>query len=412
MARTELGRTLDELGFATWYLSEAVRPPDDTEGEVRVDVLENVEELALLIPAAGIPAGLSGRIRAFAQLAGELADRQEPPSVQEVRSVGAALVALGGEALQLEASVAEPIRSARNDAVDLVTATAERTWGIRTQSDRRLRLRLVDALDALDAETRRFLATRGVLDDLSVPDAIGPETVERRSDLVTDLDHGSPLDAVEPKIPTALLVACALAMLLGAVIGLPAGAALWRRNRVRTDELVERAHRDPLTGLWNRAVLDETVTAIAERAEAGFGIVCLDLDGFKEINDRVGHHAGDEVLRACATRLIDVVRGADRIIRLGGDEFVAVLAEAVGIEEVSAVAQRIINSLSVPVEVDGELVTVGVSCGVVHRLGPRVDVGAVLRSADAALYAAKAAGRGRVVSDQGIRPEVRAEPAG
>lgn len=412
LARAELGRTLDELAFATWYLSDAVRPPDDAEGEVRADVAENFDELDLLVPAADIPADLSSRIGASAQTAGDLAEDPKQAPMAEIRSAGAELMALAGEVLGLEPSVAKPIRSARSAAVDLVTATAGRTWGIETQSDRQLRLRLEERIDALDAETRRYLTARGVLDDLSVADAVGPEAVELRSDLVTDLDHGSPLDAAEPEIPTALLLVCGLAMLLGAVAGVPAGASLWRRHRVRTDELRERAHRDALTGLWNRAVLDDTVRSIAERAEGGFGIVYLDLDGFKEINDRVGHHAGDEVLRACAARLIDVVRGADRIIRLGGDEFVAVLAQAVGVEEVSAVAQRIIAALSVPVEVDGELVAVGVSCGVVHRLGPTVDVGAVLRSADAALYAAKAAGRGRVVSDQEIRQAARAELAG
>jgi diguanylate cyclase (GGDEF)-like protein/PAS domain S-box-containing protein len=159
--------------------------------------------------------------------------------------------------------------------------------------------------------------------------------------------------------------------------------------------LQQEALTDHLTGLGNRRALVEGVPSrFAGRALA---LLYVDLDDFKAVNDSAGHAAGDELLRQVAGRLRTCVRDDDLVVRLGGDEFAAVLVDEV--DEVSAVqaAERVLQALAQPVRLDdGELVP-SASIGVALSPAGQPDrVAALLRSADAALYAAKASGRGRV----------------
>ena len=153
-------------------------------------------------------------------------------------------------------------------------------------------------------------------------------------------------------------------------------------------ELTERAIRDPLTGLANRALLEERLrAALARDARSGesTGVLFLDLDGFKEINDRHGHAVGDRVLRAVAERLTAAVRPSDTVARLGGDEFV-ILVEGAGRATLDALARRLRDAVEAPLRVKRLALTVGVSIGAALAERGECDPQTLLSDADARMY--------------------------
>lgn len=163
-------------------------------------------------------------------------------------------------------------------------------------------------------------------------------------------------------------------------------------------ELARIAHHDSLTGLPNRVLLADRLTqalAQARRKRARLGLLFLDLDGFKPINDTLGHDAGDEALRQVAQRLGGIVRQADTLARIGGDEFVLLICDLDEGAEGAActVAVKCINALMSPFPVHGESCVLGVSIGVVLSHGDDTPE-ALLLAADRAMYQAKDAGRG------------------
>jgi diguanylate cyclase (GGDEF)-like protein len=159
----------------------------------------------------------------------------------------------------------------------------------------------------------------------------------------------------------------------------------------------ELATHDYLTGLPNRVKLYERVDlALSRYKRSGqtVALLFLDLDRFKPINDELGHHVGDAVLVTLADRMHVAVRDTDTTARIGGDEF-AVLVE--GYESVSLlerVAERLITAISEPITVEDTTVSVGVSIGIVAAGESTTDADSLLSRADAAMYEAKAAGRG------------------
>ncbi|MGY1813691.1 putative bifunctional diguanylate cyclase/phosphodiesterase [Blastococcus sp. SYSU D00820] len=171
--------------------------------------------------------------------------------------------------------------------------------------------------------------------------------------------------------------------------------------------LAHQAFHDVLTGLANRALFADRVDQALRRGARGSGtaaVVFIDLDGFKAVNDTLGHAAGDALLREVAARLTSAVRADDTVARLGGDEF-AVLVEqsGEGSEEAEATAARVLEVLARPIALDRQAVTVSGSVGIaVGRPGATAD--SLVGDADIAMYAAKMAGRGRaVVFDPGMR---------
>ena len=163
------------------------------------------------------------------------------------------------------------------------------------------------------------------------------------------------------------------------------------------DELRWRATHDPLTGLANRVLAVQGLAeALGRGTPAHVGVLFCDLDEFKAVNDRLGHEAGDELLQQVAARFLRCVRPGDILARLGGDEFVFVLDGVGHLAEVAALGDQVQRSLDLPCLLRGEHVSVSVSVGGVLGLRGRASPGAMLRDADAAMYAAKAAGRGRV----------------
>lgn len=170
-------------------------------------------------------------------------------------------------------------------------------------------------------------------------------------------------------------------------------------------ELVFRAQHDALTGLINRETFEDRLLHRMEEAEQteeyGYAVLFIDLDDLKEVNDRLGHSAGDELLVQTGERLEELLRGGDSVARIGGDEF-AVLLEYVGeSEEVVVVAERLQTGLAVPVAIEEEVLYPSASIGVALG-GPEYGApGEILREADSAMYEAKdRGGAGIALSDE------------
>ncbi|HJV53240.1 MAG TPA: EAL domain-containing protein [Noviherbaspirillum sp.] len=170
------------------------------------------------------------------------------------------------------------------------------------------------------------------------------------------------------------------------------------------ERLRHMATHDVLTGLPNRTLLSDRIRmAIAQsrRTGVGFTLLALDLDGFKKVNDALGHPFGDALLSVAAARLRDTLRDVDTLARVGGDEFVAVLPEAVSDAEIQTTARRMISVMQMPFEIQGHTLYIGTSIGA--AVFPRHGDGAVklLAHADTAMYRAKEIGKGRcVIYDQ------------
>jgi diguanylate cyclase (GGDEF)-like protein/PAS domain S-box-containing protein len=156
------------------------------------------------------------------------------------------------------------------------------------------------------------------------------------------------------------------------------------------------ARHDALTGLPNRVLFVEKIEeAIANVGREGsFAVLSLDLDRFKQVNDTLGHHVGDELLRLAATRLQHTASENDTVARLGGDEFAIVQRRADRPETAANLAHRIVEALSVPYDVVGHRITIGASVGISLAQGDGLTPDKLLKSADVALYRAKADGRG------------------
>jgi two-component system cell cycle response regulator len=156
------------------------------------------------------------------------------------------------------------------------------------------------------------------------------------------------------------------------------------------------ALKDPLTGLANRRLLPERVwmaIAHARRNKSAMAVIYLDLDGFKDINDTLGHAAGDQLLKMVADRLVAAVREEDTVARLGGDEFMIALWHVIGTDDTLKVAAKLINTVSRPYDIDGHVVTITISAGASIYPAHGEDVDSLMKSADFALYAAKRAGK-------------------
>ena len=165
-------------------------------------------------------------------------------------------------------------------------------------------------------------------------------------------------------------------------------------HRRSSEELFHRAVHDPLTGLANRVLLVDRLTqalARADRRARDVGVLYVDLDGFKTVNDTWRHAVGDEVLRIVADRLAQVVRPEDTVARFGGDEFVVLCEELAGSDDALQVAQRILDAVDRPIRHRAGTCRLGASVGVVLADG-HSSAEALIERADRAMYVAKARG--------------------
>jgi diguanylate cyclase (GGDEF)-like protein len=166
------------------------------------------------------------------------------------------------------------------------------------------------------------------------------------------------------------------------------------------ERLRHMATHDELTGLPNRALLSDRLRmamAQSRRTGIGFTVLALDLDGFKKVNDALGHPIGDALLRVAAVRFSEVLRTVDTLARVGGDEFVAVLPSAIDPVELQVVARRMIATTQLPFEIDGHVLYVSTSVGAaIYPEHGDTEV-KLLAHADTALYRAKETGKSRCV---------------
>ncbi len=162
-------------------------------------------------------------------------------------------------------------------------------------------------------------------------------------------------------------------------------------QKVRESQLEYQANHDPLTGLLNRSAIEARIEAILESKESGGALLYLDLDRFKQVNDTLGHSAGDELLHKVAVVLSNLVREQDAVGRIGGDEFVVCCAAPIDEGTAEALAKRIREAFDQPFTVQGEQLGVGCSVGLVADISAYETAEAALGDADVAMYEAKQA---------------------
>ncbi len=164
----------------------------------------------------------------------------------------------------------------------------------------------------------------------------------------------------------------------------------------REEEARFLAYHDTLTGLPNRRLLDDRLrqaVLLAQRRDTRVALMVVDLDRFKQVNDALGHRAGDAVLREAAHRIAGCLRKADTLARHGGDEFVVVIPDLQLDSDCQVVAEKILRALEPPFRVDGRDFSIGASIGVSLYPADAADGEALLRNADVAMYSAKQLGR-------------------
>jgi diguanylate cyclase (GGDEF)-like protein/PAS domain S-box-containing protein len=163
-------------------------------------------------------------------------------------------------------------------------------------------------------------------------------------------------------------------------------------------KLQYQAYHDPLTSLANRQMVNERLEQIFDgpAGERRVGLCFLDLDGFKVVNDSLGHHVGDQLLKTVAARLTRCCGAGQLVARMGGDEFVIIVEDTFDEDDVAALADKVLAAMAEPVRVGKHELTVRTSIGVVERPVAETSPEALLQAADITMYRAKAAGKGRV----------------
>ena len=252
----------------------------------------------------------------------------------------------------------------------------------------RQRGRMLRALDTLDVEVKQTFDDEEHL----LYDALG-ETLHERS--------GSQRLAV-----LLSLLALIMAVVLAAVIWRAVRGSFARAYDALATEAAEReelqeklwhqATHDSLTGLPNRMMFQRDLEEARGVADKPAAVLYMDLDGFKSVNDTLGHEAGDGLLQAVAGRIAQGVRPDDRVARLGGDEFAVLLPEVAGEAEALETAERLRAAVTAPWSLGGRTIRVGASAGVALCADGLYDPDELIANADLAMYAAKHAGKGSV----------------
>jgi len=244
-----------------------------------------------------------------------------------------------------------------------------------------------------------------ILLDLEMPGMDGFQVMEALQEIETDgylpvlavtAEPGHKLRALKSGAKDFVSKPIDLAEVLMRVHNMLEVRLLHEKARNYSKALEALALNDPLTGLANRRLLSDRMSMAlihARRNQSAMAVLYLDLDGFKEINDTLGHGAGDQILKEVAERLKDAVREEDTVARMGGDEFLIALWHVTGADYATSVAQRAVKALSRPYSIDGNSAKITASVGFSIYPDHGEDAETLIESADLALYEAKRAGK-------------------
>ncbi len=304
----------------------------------------------------------------------------------------------------------------QNEEFSSFSEHADSYAAARQQLDR---MRLSDEEKAILARIRAVTAKAQPLVIEAVDKAMGGKRIEARALIVKQIIPAQKLIALEinkllqwQKTATEKAIsetaetyqnARVLMLLLGAgMVGISLGIALIviRNAANQTDLLQHQALFDMLTNLPNRALFSDRLwqaILIGRRENQPFALIALDLDRFKEINDTLGHHVGDQVLQQVAARMRACLRESDTVARMGGDEFIILLPTISHLEGAVAVAQKILKSLKDPINIAGQALEIEASLGIAMFPEHARESEMLLRQADSAMYAAKKSQTGYAV---------------
>ena len=275
-------------------------------------------------------------------------------------------------------------------------------------------VRIGEGIAGQVAATRQPLLINGTASPRTFP-GLGPRSIRVHSAVsVPMVERGELIGVLNVGAPAShrfdeddLSTASAFAEYAAAAI---AKARLYDARRRQTEELAYQASHDALTGLPNRSKLRDTVVRAGGRRSSAVGgaLLFVDLDGFKAVNDLLGHAGGDVLLEAVARRITGCVSSEDIAARVGGDEFAVFVSSAIDVEAAGVVADRIVDRLSEPFVVQQEVVRISASVGIALLKDAERSFDELMHAADRALYAAKGAGKNRWhASDTGIVPRPR-----
>lgn len=337
----------------------------------------------------------------------------EPHSRMPVGAAGAIAAFLGKplDMLDLQETLARAFTLHQRRQVQAGVSVAPKGWSVLVVEDSpgdadllRDYLGGVPGLELVHVtrlqEALRVLHDRdfdSIITDLTLPDARGFDAVLR-------LQAGAPNAAILVYSGVDDEALALQVVQLGAQDFLPKGrtdretllrSLRFARERKRSDLRLRRlAHYDPLTGLANRSSFADAATqavARADRQKQMLAVMMIDLDGFKQINDTLGHEAGDQILQEVGVRMRCVFREYDVVARFGGDEFAVMVTDVESVESLSAMVQRLLASLAQPIGSRDSQVTASVGIALFPTAGR--SPARLLRSADMAMYKAKRSGR-------------------
>jgi diguanylate cyclase (GGDEF)-like protein len=264
---------------------------------------------------------------------------------------------------------------------------------------------LIVTVEAIEPKFLNELGVRLKLSHLREIEG-APPAGDQVIDLLDDQGHPVGRFAWTPTRPGAEIVNKTIPFLALGLAGLAFLAGLMMRHIRRSavavsnseDRLRHLALHDALSGLPNRAYFGERLEAMIEKVNRGGSpgaVFCIDLDHFKDVNDTLGHHVGDELIGAVTKRLRHIVRDEALVARLGGDEFAVITPGATDQSTLTMIAERIIGTLCAPYALAGHTIVIGASIGIAVIDRPSLSAADIMRYADMALYRAKNEGRRR-----------------